>query len=186
MINLLPKEIKVKRQISHKVNGVITLYIFAIILLALGIAGIFLYNVSLKVEIDNKNQQLSDISKDKSENQDLISKASFIEDRVNSSKNYLETIKWEDALNQIASSTPSDIQLTEIKITLETTKPSVIGINGKTTERRSIILFKEKLAELPFFTGLKLTNISDSDSAGKQEFTFTIQSNINQANVNQK
>ena len=174
MINLIPPEIK-KRQGVRSLTYVLTL-VYAVLTsaLLLSLAGLVTYNYTQKIALGSQQAQLDSLVAEKNKNKTLLSQTAFIQNRVKSAALYQSAYDWNQVLTAIGQSTPTDSRLTSIKISSVEDKPPTININGEAAERRSIILFKDKLVTTKPFTGAIITNISETTNQDKKTYTFFI------------
>lgn len=174
MINLVPPEIK-KLKGVRSLGYVLTLgYIVVTAALLLGLAGLATYNYTQKTALGSQQTELDRLTAGKNQHKALLSQAAFIQNRVKSAASYKGAYDWNQVLTAVASSTPTNIRLTSIKISSEDGKPLTIAIGGETGERRSIILFKDKLALTKPFSGASISSITESTADNKKTYTFSM------------
>lgn len=174
MINLLPPEIKDSRKLSSKVSGVIAAYVVIGAIIALLIAVATTYKFILDSQVMDRQSQLSSLETSAKAGNQLMSKAALVNDRLSSVAKYRDDIIWSDKLREIANSTPSDISLTEVKLDRASASSGIkIGVSGLATDRRSIVLFKDKLSANKAFSGVELTSVGEK-SSDASSYTFTV------------
>lgn len=173
MINLIPSEIKSNQRASSRVYSLSVLYVVVIaglILSAMAFSTLNLVMSSKNSETQNEIDTL--ISQQKKEG-DISVKAAFIEERVKLASQYRESRAWDSVLQTIADATPTGIQLTSLKIAGDATKGTSVTLAGLSVDRRSTVLFKDKLTENENFLGPVIQSIA-SGSADSGGFSFTI------------
>lgn len=174
MINLVPPEIK-KRKGVRSLTYVVTLcYIVLTVLLLLGLAGLATYNYTQKIALGSQQAELDRLIAEKNQHQTILSQAALIQNRVKSAAGYQSAYDWNQILTAVASSTPTNIRLTSIKIASDAAKPPTVAITGETGERRSIILFKDKLALTKPFSGASIASITESTADNNKTYTFSM------------
>lgn len=178
MINLLPSEVKQRRRHLSRLYLLTFVYILVSAVSVLGAIGLFSYNFSQNRQISDKEEQISQVDAQKSAQKEIVDEAIFIEDRLNNSSSYQDKTKWDDLLSQVAEATPTDVQLTNLKLAADANKPISLSLSGKTVDRRSIVLFKDKLSKDGHYSLVEITNISDTGDSSNS-FTFNITAQIN-------
>lgn len=174
MINLVPPEFKKRQKVRSKIYFVVLVYIVATTAVVLGWAGLTTLNLISTSRLGDKEAQLSELTNLVNQKKNLVSKATFIQDRIASSAQYQPNYDWNLVLDAIAASTPTDSTLTKINITSDDKTPPKVNISGKSSSRRSIILFKEKLATTDPFTSASISSISDEITNSVTSYSFTI------------
>lgn len=176
MINLLPPEVKQRHIVSSRIYTLTLLYIVVLVILGLGAVALGTYNLTLGGTRSEREATLASLVAEKEKYSKLISQAAFVEDRLKTAKTYQETRKYEEVLDYVATSTPVDVQVTGINITVN--EKVSLTITGETRERRSVILFRDKLSQVTGLEPASVANITEgSDSKGKI-FAFTITSTL--------
>lgn len=175
MLNLLPLEVKQQRRVKSQLYSVTLIYILVLVALTLGAIGLTTWGFIQQTEIDSKQERIAQLTSQRQTKNDVINKAAFIEDRLNSASQFTETRHWEDILNEVASSTPTDMTLAAITVALspETGQTSVT-LGGATSDRRSIVLFRDKIESSEHFTNSTIQSLSESAGEGGKLFTFTL------------
>lgn len=174
MINLLPPEIKQKRHAKSHLYAVTVFYITGLAIIVLGSAALLTYNLTMHSTIDGLNGQIQTLARQRVNQDAVISQAAFLEDRIKNVGSYHESAKWDDILDQIAQATPTDTQITDIKMSQQTDKGTVFTLTGSTATRRSIVLFADKLNENKSFTNATISSITESNSTASKTFQFVI------------
>lgn len=178
MINLLPPEHKQKEATYSRLYALLGVYVLVVFLLGLGAAGLATYNLTTGSTINERQQTVDNLAVQRAAHKSETAKAAFIEDRIKQATTYSETRQWEAVLDAVAATVPSEIQLTSIKASTGTSKVVSLVLAGQTTDRRSIVLFRQKLASDTKFTGASLQTITDATINGKSGFTFTIECSV--------
>lgn len=174
MINLLPPEIKNRYKVRSKVFGVATIYIIVLAIIGAGLAGVFFFNLLDQSIISNKESDLSALQNQTKQNDSLTTQAAFVESRVSAASQYQESVLWDETMTKIANFTPTNVQLSSIKIGIDSTKKiATVSMSGSSPDRRSIILFKDKLATEKTYLSPVIQSMSES-SATDGEYTFGI------------
>jgi len=176
-INLLPAELKAKNK-RNRINALVLSICLTI--LAIVLAGSFaleiinqILNLELKTnrtQIEQEKETISSYQKVEKKAQELNQTLKLLEDL---SKKYP---RWSKALKEIADSTPSNLQITNL--TLNTAKPPAIAISGIAASRREIAKFQEKLETSPYFQEVKFISSQQIDISGKEGFSFNLEANL--------
>ena len=163
MINLIPPELLQKRKSQSVAYKFITLYIVVFSAVALGVGGLFFYSTEIANQINDRNAELTNLKDQKQKASDVTKKAAFVEDRMKLATTSKEDKDWTALTETIGSVTPTDTQISALKITApkDATSPFAISITGNSKDRRSIILFRDKLSSTKGFTDSFLTSIAD-------------------------
>ena len=178
MINLVPPEIKQRKGLKSLVYVVTLAYIVISSALVLGLAGLATYNYTQKIYLGSQQAEIERLAADKNKDKTLLSQAAFVQNRVKNAATYRSSYDWNLVLNAIAESTPSNTHLTSIKISSDATKPPTITLSGESTDRRSIILFKDKLATNKLIASAGITTLTESTSETNKTYTFSISVSI--------
>ncbi|MDP3992987.1 MAG: PilN domain-containing protein [bacterium] len=174
MINLVPPEIK-KLKGVRSLGFVLTLgYIVVTAALLLGLAGLVTYNYTQKIALGSEQAELDRLVAEKSKNKTIVDQAALIQNRVKSVANYKDAYDWNQVLVAVANSTPTNIRLTSIKVSSDADKPPTVTMTGETGERRSIVLFKDKLALTKPFSGASISSITESTAENNKTYTFSM------------
>lgn len=170
MLNLLPQKIKERHHVSSKLYTLGLVYFVLLVLLGLGAIGLATYNLTAAASLGQKQTEIDVLNAQKKKQTDITAKAAFIEDRLNAVGTYQEKVEWEKIIQQVADATPTDVQLTALKLTA-----TGIDVSGRTTNRRAIVLFSERLSTQSSLSSTNIQSISDDATAvGPKAFTFTI------------
>ena len=173
LINLLPpsqRNLIRNQKIKSYANSVAVL----IFILACGILGaIFLAKIllaknlsALEKQINQTNQEISQQDKEKKMLQDYNVSLGL------ASKFAEKQVPWTETLTEIARSTPSDVQITNL--TADLTKSSKMTLKGKAASRRSVVKLAEKLESSDSFSQTKFVSSEKGDEAGKVDFEITL------------
>ncbi len=173
MLNLLPPEIKQGRQVKSLLFNTIIVYVVIGAVIALVTGGLATWSFLQESEIGGKQSQIEQLSSQRRSKEELVSKASFIEDRVKSAGSLQEKRRWENILSDIASATPTDTALTTVRVATSTQPGNIdLTIGGTTTDRRSIVLYRDKLEAAEFISKTAILTLAESEIEGKKQFTF--------------
>ena len=173
MINLIPPDRKKRQKIRSKAYFIVVIYIAVTAIIVLGWVGQTTLNYIGKSNLGNKEAELATLKAQVGKNQDLLTMANFIQDRLNSSQSY-QPSSWNELLDAVANCQPTDSTLTKLNITSDEANSTTITIGGQSSSRRSIILFKDKLVDHLLFDSATITSISDSSTDESATFSFTI------------
>ncbi len=175
MLNLLPPELKEQRRVKSLLYSSALTYVFIAVVVGLGIAGFATWGFVQQSEIGNRESTIQQLANQRKSKEDIIAKASFVEDRLLASSSLIEKRKWEEILNEIATATPSDTKLSGIRVGNTTNAQSVdISISGKTTDRRSIVLFRDKLEGVEAITKSTILTLAEEEAEGRKLFSFAL------------
>jgi Tfp pilus assembly protein PilN len=174
MLNLLPPEYKERYKVYSRAYGVALVYFVILVLIGLSIVGIATYGFIQQGQISDKETQLASLNSQKATYNETAAKAAFIEDRLNSNAQYQDQQDWNSVLGSIAASTPSDVQLTSIKTALINQTTPTVTVTGSTANRRSIVLFKDKLATASGIKAPTLQSMTEKTDGSSKTFDFTI------------
>jgi len=178
MINLIPPERKKRQKIRSKAYFIVLIYIIASSIVVLGWVAQTSLNFVAKSNISNKESELAQLDSQINKNKDLISKAEFIQDRINSAPKFQQNYDWNELLNAVSASVPTDTVLTNLVIASDEVKTPILTISGKSASRRSIILFQEKLSKNELFTNANLSSIADTVEETTTTYSFTLSAGV--------
>jgi len=186
MINLVPPEIRQRKNLKSLAYIITTTYVLILSVLALSWAGLSTYNYTQKVYLGNQQSEIDRLDAEKNKDRVLQSQAALIQNRLNNAATYQSSHDWEQVLDAIAESTPTTTSLTSIKAAVVVNKPPTVTVTGQSPDRRSIILFKDRLAVTNPFESVSITALTDTTTANNDAssksptsgFTFTISINI--------
>lgn len=177
MLNLLPPEIKEQRITKSRLYSVVLGYIVIGAIIGLGLAGLATWNFLQQSQIATLESQIQQLSSQRRTKEALITKASFIEDRLKAAPTLQEKRKWEEILNEIAAATPTDTKLKTIRVATNQTGKSIdLTLGGTTSDRRSIVLFRDKLEEAATISKATILSLSETELNGVKSFTFSLSS----------
>lgn len=186
MLNLLPPENKEKYRAQSIVYGVSLTYIIIAVAIYLGGAAFATFNLTKQTSIGNAQEKLNALSQEKTKNTEIANKAALVEDRVKNRSTYQDTDKWDKILESIANDTPTNVQITSIKTTTDSSNRLTISILGKANERRAVVLFQDKLSNDKTFTATGIQSINQSTDATKTVYDFTVQTSLGSADAAKK
>ncbi len=170
MLNLLPQTIKDRYRISSRLYAIGVVYLLVLVVIVLGALVVATYNLTAVANLGQKQVEIDALSAQKKNVTSVTAKAAFIEDRMQGSAAFQENAEWEKTLQQVAEATPTNIQLTSLRLT-----SGGIDVSGKTTDRRAIVLFGDRLSQQPAFSSANIQAINEEKAAsGAKAFTFTL------------
>jgi Tfp pilus assembly protein PilN len=176
MLNLLPEETRQRRAVRSSLYSLASTYVAVIAVLVLGALALKTWTYVQQIEINSLRGQVEELGGRKSSSDEIIAKAAFVEDRLRSAKQFEETHQWEEALNAIATATPTDTVLIDVTLGLiETDSKIAVTLGGVTTDRRSIVLFRDKLAQSPNFSQSAIRSIAESSEGEEKRFAFSLE-----------
>jgi len=174
MLNLLPPEIKSRHKVRSKLYGVTVAYIFIAALFVLGPIALGTYNYIQNSQISDYDSQISQIKTQIGQSKGLNDKLSFLEDRAQSATQYQEQRSYTSYLSTIASSTPSPVLVTGVQLEDGTVATPVFTVKGTSTDRRSIILFKDKISQSTDVTGAVFDALTEILEESGKSFSFSM------------
>ncbi|QQG49888.1 MAG: PilN domain-containing protein [Candidatus Berkelbacteria bacterium] len=176
MLNLLPPETRKRQHAKSSLYSLSVVYIIIVAVLFLGAGALGTWQFVLQNDINMRNEEISRLRAKKEAQSEVVLKAAFIEDRMSTAGSFQEDQKWEEVLGDVAQATPTDVQLSSIKVT---TKPTqVLTVGGSTTNARAIVLFRDKLGATSRFKAAAISSISENKTDTSRVFTFTIEISI--------
>lgn len=176
MINLLPPEKKENHRVYSLAYLVALIYVIVGVAIFLGAAGLVTYNLTMGASNAAKESRLQDLEEEKTRNSDISAKAAFIDDRLKSQASYQDPTKWSELLNAVAASTPTTVTLKSVDIQQQAeSKTTVIAVTGNSLDRRSALLFKDKLLENKNFAAVTIKSINEVGEGGTQTYDFSIE-----------
>lgn len=182
MINLLPVEIKHRHRLRSINYTIIAIYIGIATVVGLSLVAAETATYFRNIQNNAKAVDLDLLLKRKSSGEEVISKAAFIQDRLNKRAQLSGQSDLTSLVDEIASKTPTDIQLTFIRYS-DTDK--TIELTGMSPERRTAILFKDSLATSKIITEVSLVNLADSP-ATPLPITFSFTGKVSLPGVEKK
>lgn len=174
MINLVPPEIKQRKGLKSLVYVVTLSYFVISLVLVLGLAGLATYNYTQKIYLSSQQAELDRLAAEKNKDKSILSQAAFVQSRVKGATTYQSSNDWNQVLVSIAQSTPTNTRLTSVRIASADNKSPTVTISGESTDRRSVILFKDKLLITKPFSGAGITSLTESTSETNKTYTFSI------------
>lgn len=176
MINLLPPERKENHRVYSLAYLIALFYIIAGVTIFLGAVGLATYNLTISASNTSKEDRLRALEEEKTRNSEISNQSSFIEDRLKSQKSYQENTNWSQMLSAIAASTPTNITLSSIKSSTDPeSKVTTVALAGNSTNRRSVLLFKDKLSANEAVSNAVIDSIDEIGEGNNQSFTFSIE-----------
>ncbi|OGD61202.1 hypothetical protein A3A71_01230 [Candidatus Berkelbacteria bacterium RIFCSPLOWO2_01_FULL_50_28] len=172
-INLVPQETKDRLVAKQAVYKLILVYVFLLLALGAGVAWLTTSKLMKENELQGVKTELANTITQSKQNQSLLLKAAFIENRLQSAASYRESYHWDELLGKIAKSTPANTQITSLKVT--TGNKATVSIGGKTATSREVVLFRDKLATIAGLALPVITSINETKTEDGSSFSFTIE-----------
>lgn len=181
MLNLLPPELKQNRRAKTFLFSTTLIYTLIVSAVGLSLLGIATWNFLQQAQISDKTARVDQLTSQKRAKGEIVSQASFIEDRLNSATQYQDSRQWDEVLTEVASATPTNVTLQDVGLTSPKYKPSIeLSITGSTNDRRSIVLFRDKLDASSTISGTKLLTISEETTGKDKSFVFSLSATYDQ------
>lgn len=176
MLNLLPKESREKQKLISKAYQIIVVYVIILVAFGLGAAALATYNYTQQSQLDSIKGEREQLEAQRASDSAILAKAAYIEDRLTASTQYKNSTDWNRYLSLISENTPQAVTLSSIKYATDSKTAGYISvsINGSSPDRRSIVLFNNKLAENANIVNPTIMSITD----GADSFTFSIQLSV--------
>lgn len=172
-INLVPQEIKDRLVAKQAVYKMVLVYVFLLLALGAGVAWLTTSNLIKQNELESVKTELENTTTQSKQNQSLLAKAAFIENRLGSSASYRDSYHWDELLGAIAKSTPAHTQITSLKVA--TGNIAIVSIGGTTASSREVVLFRDKLATITGLAQPVITSINETKTEDGSSFSFTIE-----------
>ncbi len=175
MLNLLPEEIKSRHKTRSKLYSVMVFYIVIGAVFILGPLALTTYNFVLGTEVADYQSKIEQVNTQIGRSKDISGKLAFLETRVAGSAQFQEQRSWDQYLIAIAAAVPTSITVTGIGLE-QVTNPALptMAVAGTTSDRREIILFRDKLMENKTFTNIAITSITETIVDVSKLFSFSI------------
>jgi len=177
MVNLLPQQLKNARKVRSIAYSVILVYVVIIIGLGLGAAAMATFNLTGQLTINDKTNRINALRSEAERKRELAAKAAFVEDRLQAEAQLKSPFDWDAILEAMASNTPVDVRLTVVNLN-DSQGQAKLVLAGETSNRRSVILLRDKLESDNNFVSAVITNISDNSSEGGKKFNFNLEANV--------
>lgn len=174
MINLVPSAVKRRQGVKSLVYVVLTVYFVLGAVVILGLAALKTYALINRTSLESQQSELNKIDSEMIRSKELTTKAAFVEQRLNSAAKYRTATDPSEILQAIATATPINSKLTIINITSPPDKGPTVTVSGFATERRSIVLFKDKLSATEPLANATISALNESDIAGVKTYTFSV------------
>ncbi len=175
MLSLLPPELKEARRTRSALINVAVIYLIVIALVGLAIAGLMTWGFMQQSDISDRRSQIEQLTSQRRAKNEIVTKASFVEDRLRAATTAQEKYRWEAILNEIASATPTDTVLTSTRVATTAQGASIdIAISGSTFDRRSIVLYRDKLEASDAITKATILSLSESIVDNRKVFSFSL------------
>ncbi len=180
MLNLLPPEIKQQYRFKSRLYSLTLFYIVLVAALGLGAAVLTTYNMLQQSAVSEKQSKISSLQAQRKTKSTLLTKAAFIEDRYKVASQLQDKRQWTDIINRLASATPTGVQLLNVKFTVGKTNDLTVTLKGSTTDRRSIVLFRDKLEEDSHYEKTSIEAITEAGTETQKSFEFSLLSTYNE------
>lgn len=175
MLNLLPPEIKRQRRQKSQFYATIFGSILVIAVTGLSLLALFTWSVVQQATIAENQSKIDQLSGTKKTKEAIIAQAALVEDRLKNGAGFQEKRQWEMIFNEVASATPADTVLTGIDVTSTAdTGKIVLSIAGSSADRRSIVLFRDKLEASAKVSATAIQSLSETITDTTKTFTFTL------------
>jgi len=174
MLNLLPPEIKSRHKVRSKLYSIAVIYIFIAAVFVLGPIALSTYNHAQSSQISDYDSQISQIKTQAGQSRDLNEKLSFLEDRSKSAAAHQEQRTYTSYLLTIANSTPAPVLVTTIQLEDGSAATPAFIVKGTSADRRSIILFKDKISQATDFTGAVFDSLTETVEETTKTFAFSM------------
>ena len=176
-INLLPKQLKEEKE-KAQLNFKVGVVCFSLLLIfILGIIGLEAANQILALSLKASQTQMQFEEKE-------IAKLSSIEQKANQLNEILglldnlekNQLLWTKILKEMASCTPSALQISSLTINTKTA-PN-FNIQGVAASRREIAKFKEKLEASSYFKNVSFVSSGQIQTDKGTAFNFNLTSDL--------
>lgn len=179
LINLLPQEQRYRIR-QRKISDFISSLSVLLIILAMAfLGGVFGLKMLLSSHLSNLEKQFSQINQKAKKMEAEQKKLTEFNSSLDLLSKFSEKqVPWVETLSEIARSTPSDVQITNISSDLS--KAPKMTIRGFASSRRSVAKFTEKLEISENFSQVKF-NSSDLEKTSEEataKCTFEITLNL--------
>lgn len=174
MLNLLPPEIKSRHKVRSKLYSLTVIYIFIAAVFVLGPIALGTYNFVQNSQISDYDSQIEQIKSQIGQSKGLNDKLSFLEDRSKSAGSYQEQRSYTTYLSAIASSTPAPVLVTTIQLEDGAIATPVFIVKGTSADRRSVILFKDKISQTTDVTSAAFDSLTEATEGTTKTFAFSM------------
>lgn len=176
MLNLLPEEIKSRHKTRSKLYSLTVVYIVIAAVFVLGPLAVTTYSLVLGTEVADYQSKIEQVNGQIGRSSDVSQKLAFLENRVASAATFQEQRQWSSLLSAIAQATPTNVVLTGIRLEAVTDAalPQTLTAAGTTSDRRAVLLFRDKLIEGKIFPTAAITSITETVIGNSKEFTFAV------------
>ena len=174
MLNLLPPEIKSRHKVRSRLYSITVFYIIIAAIFVLGPIATITYNFIQSSQVADIESEIAQIKSQIGKSNEINNKLSFIESRISAVSQFQEQKDWNDYLAVISSATPAPVLVSAIGLEPQTENSPIITVSGKSGDRRSVILFRDKLMEDKFVSLATFTVLTELLDKGVKTFTFTL------------
>lgn len=174
-INLLPEEEKSKFLERKQGQRIGRLAVYLLIIIFVLLAGALSLQATLAFILQTQDKTIQNLNDQLAAFKEIEEKAIFISDRILEGKNIeKERVLFSQVFDNLAASTPSNIQITRLSLILSGTPQ--VTLSGETPSLRDAIKFKEKLEESKFFENVSFD--SSSFDSGTEKVLFNLKLNL--------
>lgn len=174
MLNLLPPEIKSRHRTRSRLYSITVFYIIVAAIFVLGPIAAITYNFVQSSNVADIESEISQIKSQIGKSQDINNKLAFIENRVSGVTQFKEQKDWNDYLKAISSTIPSPVIVSSIKLESGPEAGPTFTVIGNSGDRRSIILYRDKLLEDKTITQVTFTTLTEIIELGSKSFAFSL------------
>jgi len=172
MINLLPPEIKSRYKVRSKLYSISVAYIIIASIFILGPIALATYNFIQDSQIAGIDSQIEQLKAQIGKSKDINTQLAFVENRTNSAAQYQEQKDWPDYFDHISAALPAPVTLSNIA--LVSGQKTTFSVAGKSDDRRSIILYRDKLIDDEDIESAEFTNLKETIQQEVKVFDFSI------------
>lgn len=174
MLNLLPPEIKSRHKVRSRLYSVTVFYIIITAIFVLGPIAAITYNFVQSSKVADIESEISQIKSQIGTSQDINNKLSFVESRIVGVTQFKEQRDWNDYLAAISSATPAPVIVTSISLENESEAGPTFAVVGKSGDRRSIVLYRDKLLDNKLISQTTFTALTELIESGSKSFAFSL------------
>ena len=178
MLNLLPPEIKSRHKVRSRLFSVTVFYIIVAAVFVLGPIAAITYNFIQASQVADVESEINQIKSRIGQSKDINNKLSFVENRVTGASQFQEQRDWNEYLAVISSAIPAPVLVStirlEAKTDTETSDVPTFTVSGTSGDRRSIILYRDKLLEDELINQTTFTTLTEVLVDGSKSFSFVL------------
>lgn len=173
MLNLLPPEIKSRHKTRSRLYALTVAYIIIAAVFILGSVAGATYKLIQDSQVANYESEISQVKGQIGQHKDVSDKLAFLESRLNAAAQFQEKTSWSELINHIAAATPGPVILNSLRLE-STAKVPTFVLSGESADRRSAILFHDKLSADASIASVAFESLAESVTADSKIFTFTM------------